>query len=551
MSRFGFTCEKGPATGSRGMVVTNHPLASSAGAQILLAGGNAVDAAIAALFALTVVEPMMVGVLGGGIAHLRLADGQHVIVDGLSTAPLAATPDMYRPVSDVLPDYQETVGRENYAGSRAVAVPGALAAWCQTLERFGTMPLADVLRPAIALADTGFIVTPYLETCIGDCAADLSRDPDLAALLLPGGSPAPARSRIHRPDYAATLRTIAQHGADALYGGPLGTGLTDFMAASGGLITAADLAAYAVKQREPIRTSYRGYEIVGPPPPASSGVHIAQMLGMLEGFDLKAMEFGSVQSIHLLAEVLKCAFADRAAVTGDPDFVPVPVARLISPAYAASRRADIDLTRAHAWQAGIAAGESADTTHVTVADSDGVVVSTTQTINGLFGARVAVPGTGMICNNYMFNFDPHPGKALSIAPGKRVFTSMAPMMALREGRLAFALGLPGALRIFPSALQAIVNLIDHGMSLQEAVEAPRVFTQGHVLEVETSLIDRVQDGLAAMGHTVVASPRIAGGMNAIGFAPDGTLTGAACWRADGTPVGIGGGLARAGVKFVI
>jgi gamma-glutamyltranspeptidase/glutathione hydrolase len=550
-NRFGFNCEKGPATGSRGMVVTNHPLASSAGAQILLAGGNAVDAAIAALFALTVAEPMMVGVLGGGIAHIRLADGRHVIMDGLSTAPLTATPDMYRPVSDVLPDYQETVGRENYAGSRAVAVPGALAAWCRTLNRFGTMSLADVLRPAIALAETGFTVTPYLETCIGDCAADLSRDPDLAALLLPGGSPAPARTRIRRPDYAVTLRTIAQHGPASLYGGPLGTALTDFMAASDGLITAADLATYAVKQRDPIRTTYRGYEIVGPPPPASSGVHIAQMLGMLEGFDLGAMGFGSVASIHLLAEVLKCAFADRAAVTGDPDFVPVPVARLISPAYATTRRADIDLARARAWQAGIAAGESADTTHVTVADSDGVVVSTTQTLNGLFGARVAVPGTGLICNNYMFNFDPHPGKALSIAPGKRVFTSMSPMMALRDGRLAFALGLPGALRIFPSALQAIVNLIDHGMSLQEAVEAPRIFTQGHVLEIEAALVDRVQDDLAAMGHDVIASPRVAGGMNAIGFAPDGTLTGAACWRADGTPVGIGGGLARPGVGFVI
>ena len=161
-----------------------------------------------------------------------------------------------------------------------------------------------------------------------------------------------------------------------------------------------------------------------------------------------------------------------------------------------------------------------------------------------------MPGTGLICNNYMFNFDPHPGHALSIAPGKRVFTSMAPMMALRDGRVAFALGLPGALRIFPSALQAVVNLIDHGMSLQEAVEAPRIFTQGHVLEIEEALFDSVQLPLTELGHTVIASPRIAGGMNAIGFAP-GSMTGSACWRADGTPVGIGGGLARPGVRFVI
>ncbi|MDT7952932.1 MAG: gamma-glutamyltransferase [Acetobacteraceae bacterium] len=549
--QFGFSCEKGPATGSKGMVVTNHPLASAAGAQILLAGGNAVDAAIAALFALTVVEPMMVGVLGGGLAHLRLADGRHVIVDGLSTAPLSARPDLYRPVSDVLPDYQETVGRENHDGVRAVAVPGALAAWCHTLERYGTLALADVLRPAVALAEDGFIVTPYLQTCIGDCAAVLARDPDLRALLLPDGDASAAGSRLRRPDYAGTLRTIAQEGAKTLYGGALGKALTDFMAATGGLIGAADLAGYAVQERPPVRTLYRGFEIIGPPPPASSGVHIAQMLRLLEAYDLGAMGFGSVDLIHLLAEVLKCAFADRAAVTGDPAFVDVPVERLISPEYATLRRGEIDLHRAQNWHAGVASGESADTTHVTVIDRDGTVVSSTQTINGLFGAGVAVPGTGLICNNYMFNFDPHPGHALSIAPGKRVFTSMAPMIALRHGRLAFALGLPGALRIFPSALQAIVNLIDHGMSLQEAVEAPRIFTQGHVLEVEPPLFEHVETALRARGHQVVASPRIAGGMNAVGVAPDGTLTGAACWRADGTPVGIGGGLARAGTRFVI
>jgi gamma-glutamyltranspeptidase/glutathione hydrolase len=435
------------------------------------------------------------------------------------------------------------------------------------------MALADVLRPAIGLAEAGFVVTPYLQTCIGDCAADLSADADLRAMLLPEGSPVAAGSRLRRPEYGVTLQTIAQEGAAALYGGALGTALTGFMATSGGLIGAADLAGYTPKERFPVHAQYRGHEIVGPPPPASSGVHIAQMLGMLEGFDVGAMGFGSVDTIHLLAEVLKCAFADRAAVTADPDFVDVPVERLISPDYAAMRRGEIDLARARSWRAGIASGESADTdrlavrdgadtdrlavrdgadtTHLTVADSNGMVVSSTQTINALFGARVAVPGTGMICNNYMFNFDPHPGHALSIAPGKRVFTSMAPMMVLREGRLMFALGLPGALRIFPSALQAIVNLIDHGMTLQEAVEAPRMFTQGHVLEVEAGLFEGVRAGLAARDHEVVSSARIAGGMNAVGVGADGILTGAACWRADGTPVGIGGGLARAGTRFVI
>jgi gamma-glutamyltranspeptidase/glutathione hydrolase len=248
---------------------------------------------------------------------------------------------------------------------------------------------------------------------------------------------------------------------------------------------------------------------------------------------------------------LKIAFADRAVATADPAFVKAPIERLIAKSYAEQRRAGIDMARAQSWTPGIPAAESADTTHVTVADSLGNVISTTQTINGLFGACVQIPGTGMLANNYMYNFDPHPGLALSIAPGKRVYTSMAPMMALREGRLAFALGLPGGLRIFPSALQAIVNLIDHGMTLQEAVEAPRVWTEGGVLEIEEAIPDGVAAALAARGHEISRVQRIAGGMNAIAFAADGSMTGAACWRADGAPVAISGGAARAGVRFAI
>jgi len=430
-------------------------------------------------------------------------------------------------------------------------VPGALKGWSEALERFGTLQLADVIQPAIALAERGFTVTPYLTNCITDKAADLALDPGLAALLLPGGEPIQPGTRLVRADYAESLKLIATEGPQALYGGRLGQALTDYMAAHGGLIDQADLAAYRTETRDPIRGSYRGYEIIGPPPPSSSGVHITQMLNILEGYDIGGLGFGSPDAVHLLAEALKIAFADRAVATADPAFVKVPVARLISKDYAAERRALIEMDRAQSWAAGLSGGESADTTHVTVADSDGNVVSATQTINGLFGACVQIPGTGMIANNYMFNFDPHAGRALSIAPGKRVFTSMAPMMALKDGKLAFALGLPGALRIFPSALQAIVNLIDHGMSLQEAVEAPRVWTEGGVLELEEAIPEPVAEALVARGHRVVRSPRIAGGMNAIAFNADGTLTGAACWRADGTPVAISGGLARAGARFSI
>ncbi len=546
-----FTCEKRPATGSRGMVVTNHPLASAAGSQMLLAGGNAIDAAIAALFALTVVEPMMVGVLGGGVAHIRLADGHHLILDGLSTAPLSATPDMYETLSDEIGKSRDTRGRENLVGPKAVAVPGALAAWCEALNRFGTMPLADVLAPAIALAERGFVVSPYLSDCIADCAPDIASDPGLSALFLPGGTPLQPGSRLVQGDYAESLRLIAQAGPAALYAGPLGEALGDFMSKSGGLIGMADLAAYAPVEREPVRGTYRGFEILGPPPPASSGVHIVQMLNILEGYDIGTLGFGSADAVHLMAEALKIAFADRAVATADPAFVTVPVARLTAKAYADERRAGIDMAEAKAWAAGLSGGESADTTHVTVADSAGNVVSTTQTINGLFGACVQIPDTGMIANNYVYNFDPHPGRALSIAPGKRCFTSMAPMMALRDGKLAFALGLPGALRIFPSAMQALVNLIDHGMSLQEAVEAPRIWTEGGALELEQAFPDHVAQALAARGHVVTRVQRVAGGMNAIALNADGTLTGAACWRADGTPVAISGGLARAGVRFSI
>lgn len=365
------------------------------------------------------------------------------------------------------------------------------------------------------------------------------------------GQPLKPGMRLVQSDYAASLKLIAAEGPEALYGGKLGRALTDHMAKNGGLIDQDDLANYRIELREPIRGSYRGYEIIGPPPPSSSGVHIAQMLNILEGYDIGALGFGSADAVHLLAEALKIAFADRAVATADPAFVKVPVNRLIDKAYANERRALIEMGQAKSWTAGLSGGRSADTTHVTVADAMGNVVSATQTINGLFGACVQIPGTGMIANNYMYNFDPHPGRALSIAPGKRVFTSMAPMMAVKDGRLAFALGLPGALRIFPSALQAIVNLIDHRMSLQEAVEAPRVWTEGGVLELEEAIPEPVAQALIARGHKVVRSPRVAGGMNAIAFNPDGTLTGAACWRADGTPVAISGGLARAGARFTI
>jgi gamma-glutamyltranspeptidase/glutathione hydrolase len=515
---------------------------------MLAGGGNAVDAAVAALFALTVVEPMMVGVFGAGHAQVFMPGRTHTVIDAYTTAPAAARPDMYRPISDSWPDYMEVEGRENTVGLRSVGVPGTLAGWCEMLTRFGTLDLATVMAPAIRHAEHGFRVTGYLSECIAETAFDLARFPDSARVFLPGGAPLAKGDRLVQADYASTLRAIAADGATALYGGAIGRRVVEYMARDGGLITLDDLVRYHTIERAPVRGTYRGFEIAGAAPPTGGGIHVIQMLNIIEGFDVAGLGYGTVDGIHLLAEVMKIAFTDRNAATGDPAFVNVPVARLIAKDYAATRRDGIDMGKAGAYTAGGGAG-APYTTHVTVADADGNVIAATQTINNLFGSKAMVPGTGMLLNNTMALFDPHPGHTLSAAAGKRMTSSMAPTIVLRDGRPAFALGLPGGVRIFTSVLQALVNLIDHGMSLQEAVEAPRMWTQGQDLEVETAVPDAVRAGLAARGHRVVPLPHVAGGMGAIAFESDRTVTGASCWRADGTPIGIGGGYAREGIRF--
>src|ERR1700730_4643549 len=348
-----FTCEKQPAHGSRGMVVSNHPLASAAGAEMLAAGGNAIDAAIATLFTLTVVEPMMVGIIGGGMAHIRLADGSHRFIDGQSTVPLAVRPDTYRSKPGSAHDVFDTVDNENLNGPKAVATPGSLKAWCETLRRFGTMSLSDVMQPAIRHASRGYLATPYLHECISESAKEMLKDKPISAIYLPNGTPLKAGARVVQSEYAETLAHIAEHGEAALYEGPLGDILVDYMKTHGGFIAKGDLTSYRTVERSPIRADYRGWQILGPPPPAASGVHIAQMLNILDGYDVRASGFGTAETIHLLAEVLKIAFADRAAASGDPDYVNVPVERLTSKAYAEERRGLIDPSRAQKWGAGV------------------------------------------------------------------------------------------------------------------------------------------------------------------------------------------------------
>ncbi|MFY0611102.1 MAG: gamma-glutamyltransferase [Hyphomicrobiaceae bacterium] len=549
-----FSCEKRPAIGKNGIVVANHPLGAAAGVQILAAGGNAVDAAVASLLTLTVVEPMMVGLIGGGMMHIRTAEGRHVVIDGQSQAPHGAEPDMFECVSDDLAQRLETAGRKNAIGPLSTATAGNLAAWSKALEAYGTLSIADVIGPAVHYAEHGFRVSPYLSECISEAAEDLSQDPLIAKLFLPDGDPVSAGTLLKQSAYAETLKAVSKAGAVALHGGPVGAAVADYMARNGGILTLADLRDYQPIERAGVSGSYRGVQIVGPPPPASGGVHVIQMLNILEGYDLAAMGYGSADATHLLAEVMKIAFADRDASTGDPAFIDVPVEQLISKTYADLRRAAISLTQAQTWSAGVDGllaenRESPHTTHMTAVDRDGAVVVATHTINSLFGGRYILGETGMIANNYMYLFDPHPGRALSIEAGKRVPTSMAPVMGIREGSVEFALGVVGGMRIFPSAMQSIINLVEHGMNLQEAVEAPRVWTQGDVLELEAGTNLQVVDELAKRGQKVLPVRHLGGGMNGVRRREDGDWEGAACWRADGTAIALGGGLARQGVRF--
>ena len=551
-----FTLSKEEVVASRLVVASNHPLASAAGLEMVARGGNAVDAAIATAFALTVVEPMMVSIFGAGMILLRDgATGEIMHLDNYAVAPAAATPDLYRPVTGSSDPFA-TEGEENASGYRAVGVPGALQAWCQLLAERGHLPLGTVLTPAIRHANDGFLVSPYLARCIEVSRRDLARFPASAEVFLTGGRPLQAGATLVRADYGRTLERIAIDGPTAFTHGPIAEAVVRDMARNGGLVTLDDLAEYHVARRTPVYGDYRGYALASAAPTSSGGTHIVQALNLLEGFDVRQMGFGTPASVHVMAEVLKLCFADRAAYQGDPAVVDVPVAWLTSKRYASERRPEIRLDAADAYQPGRWPGhpvpapqrapdDSPNTTHLTVMDGDGTIVCMTQTLNSLFGSKVTVPGTGMLLNNCMMLFDPRPGGPNSVAPRKRMLSSMSPTIVLRDGRPAMAVGTPGGIRIFPAVLQAIVNVIDHGMTLQEAVEAPRVWAQHGPpasLELEEGIPPDVRAQLRALGHHVQVVPRVAGGMNGVQVDPATTLLhGAACWRADGTPAGMSGG----------
>ena len=544
-----FETYKKDTVASNGMVATNHPLGSAAGLEMLAMGGNAMDAAVASVFALSVVEPMMVGIFGAGfINYYDASSGEFVNIDNYSVAPAAATPNMYETVSDEWPDYMETANRENLVGYKSVGVPGALMGWCYAEEKYGRLGLDTVVQPAIRYAKRGFAVSRYLADIIKLNQDDLALFPASADVFLPGGKPPAVGQTIVRADYAKTLEAVAAEGPDALYNGRIGEMVAADMRDNEGIITGEDFENYRIHLREPVRGTYRGHDIVSVAPTSSGGTAIIEILNILEGFDVASQGFGTAAGAHLLAEAMKIAFADRFEYLGDPAFVEVPVGALTDKGYAAARRREIDTAQAREYAYGnpsLYVGEGADTTHLTTADSDGNVVSTTQTIHAVFGSKVTTPGTGMLLNNTMNIFDPHPGNANSIAPGKRMVSSMSPTIVMKDGKPLMALGTPGATRIFPSVLQAIVNVIDHGMTLQEAVEAPRIWTQGQELEVEPGISAGVRDALSAMGHKTTVVPRVAGGMNGVMFDhANGVIRGAACYRADGVPAGFSGGAAR-------
>ena len=412
---------------------------------MLAAGGNAIDAAVAALFALTVVEPMMVWYPWrwdrAYPAGRRTSCGDRQPDDGKLRSPRGRAHT--RPIPTPRPARWMRSAARTPSASTAVAAPGNLKGWCEAVARFGTFPLADVMEPAIRHASRGFRVTPYLRECVSDSATDMARDPEIAKLYLPDGSPIAAGTRLVTGDYAETLRSIAREGPDLLYAGALGTIYAEHMARSDGYITRDDLTRYRTVDRDALRGTYRGFEIVGPPPPSSGPLHIIQMLNILEGYDIGALGFGSAgRRCIRLAEVLKIAFADRTAATADPAFVKVPVEKLLSKYYAADRRARIDLGHAQSWSAEVAPGEGAHTTSSPWLMEWATSLPARRRSIRCSAHRLHRVGTGMIPNNYMFVFTPHPGRTNSVAPGKRVTSSMSPIMLLRNGLPRYALACP-------------------------------------------------------------------------------------------------------------
>lgn len=491
-------------------VSSAHELATEAGLEIMAQSGNAFDAAVAVSAALGVVEPGSSGIGGGGFWLLhRASDDFSIMVDGRETAPQAARPDMYL-------DADGQVDRDRAInGALAAGIPGAPAAWVHLAEQYGTLPLATLLAPAIRLAEEGFPVNRQYQYLLNLRAHVMLRWPDTAAIFMPGGEVPEIGTIIRQPDLAVTLRTLAEQGFDGFYRGPVAERLVDGVRAEGGIWTLDDLAAYRVVEREVIRARYRGHELLTAAPPSSGGIAIAQMLNIIEPFDLARMD--RVERVHLLVEAMRRAYRDRALYLGDPDFTEIPESMLLSPYYAAGLRSGLRLDRATP-SASLAADpgllpESDHTTHFSLMDADGNLVSGTLTINLSFGAGYVPPGTGVLLNNEMDDFSAAPGvpneygligfAANEIQPGKRMLSSMTPSIVRSADRVA-VIGTPGGSRIITMVLLGILDFID-GNGADSWVAVPRFHHQYQPdrIQIERGwLTDEEISRLRELGHDV-------------------------------------------------
>ncbi|MEP7175211.1 MAG: gamma-glutamyltransferase [Gemmatimonadales bacterium] len=495
---------------SSAMVVSGSGIASDVGREILQHGGNAVDAAVAVGFALAVVHPEAGNLGGGGFMVIRLGDGTVRTLDYRETAPAGASRDMYL-------DDQGEPTELSLTGPLAAGVPGAVAGLTEAHRRFGRLPLAALITPAIRLAHEGFEVDTYRSESIRGDSARLVRFPASRVSFLPHGSPPAPGSTLRQADLAATLEAIRARGADGFYRGRVADLIVAEMARGGGLISLEDLAAYRAIWREPIAIPYRGYTIYSMPPASSGGVTMGEILNIMEGYR-PLPPFGSPALVHLEAEAMRRAFTDRNTFLGDPAFVRNPTARLLSKAYAAELRRGIGprATPTPAFAPGPRTGAS--TTHYSVVDQEGNAVSTTTTLNDSYGSAVTVTGAGFLLNDEMDDFATAPGKpnlyglvqgeANAIAPGKRMLSAMTPSIVLDpEGRLLLVVGTPGGPRIITMVYHVISNVIDHGMPLPEAVAAPRIHHQGlpDTLRLERDgLPPATLDSLRARGHAIGA-----------------------------------------------
>ena len=534
----------GQAAEKTGAVVTVHPLATKAAEYAFIQGGNAVDAAVAAALTLGVVDGFNSGIGGGCFMLIRKPDGTFVAIDGRETAPQKASRDMFLHDGKADPGLSRT-------GALAIGVPGSLAAYDLAIREHGNIDLAEHLGQAAAIAEKGFALDKAYLRRLGQAVKKLRQFPDSARIFLgPDGNSWPSGHSLKQPDLARSYRKIARHTADWFYRGPFALKTEEWMLANGGLISRADLAAYKARRREPVRSTYRGFEIVGFPPPSSGGVHVAQILNILETFDLRSMPPNSPRFVHHVAEAMRLAFADRAHWLGDADFAPVPkglaskkyaseLARRIHPdkvtnveRHSTPPDADTNLFGKH-------------TTHFTATDSDGWWVACTATVNTTFGSGVVLPGTGIVMNNEMDDFSAQPGtpnafgligaEANAVAPGKRPLSSMSPTIVLRDGKPVFTVGAAGGPTIISQAVLAIIHFIDHGMTPAKALSQARFHHQWkpNRLLVEKALGQATIDELRKMGHTVKVTDSI-GAAQALGLGQAGRpFTGAADPRGRG------------------